>query len=83
MDTDVRPKEKTFGFGSSLKMYFHFYTKRVLDMTGSEGGNIWNNYMNTKNKSTSLYQPCIKVHFITWMNLINHKAAFLLTLISD
>lgn len=43
VDVNIRSKEKTLGirifqlgFGSSLKMYFHFYMKRVLDMIGSE-----------------------------------------------
>lgn len=36
VDVNMRPKEETLGFASSLKMYFHFYMKIVLDMTGSE-----------------------------------------------
>lgn len=36
VDAKISLKEKTLGFGSSLKMYFHFYMKRVLDMTGNE-----------------------------------------------
>lgn len=42
--------------------------------------------MNTNKKSTSRFQPCIKVDFITYGNeayLIKHKATFLLTLVSE
>jgi len=32
----MRPTEEALGSESSLKRYFHFYMKIVLDMTGSE-----------------------------------------------
>lgn len=32
--------------------------------------------MNTKNKSTSLYQPCIKVRFITYGNEFNQASGY-------
>lgn len=32
--------------------------------------------MNTKNKSTSLYQPCIEVHFITYGNEFNQPQGY-------
>lgn len=36
VDVNMRTKEETLGFETSLKMYFHFYMKIILDMTGSE-----------------------------------------------